>query len=301
MRIYDFLFNRYISEEWAMATNMTYVNSAGQAIMRVDNWSYLAPGQSRNSVRIESNDVFNEGLFILDIEAAPWGCGVWPAWWSVGPNWPAGGEIDILEGVHDNVHNQVTFHTEDTSTAVAQNFTGGISTTDCYAYADSNSGCAVIDPSVASYGTEFNTLGGGVFAMMWLSDGIRVWFFHRSSIPQDIVDSSPKPSTWGTPTTYLGNGCDIPSHFSDHQLVFDITFCGGAGTSYIDSGCPGTCSERVQEPGNFAVSFFSSPVSLFLPPDILPSHRVWIVALSMAYRMHHGRSTMCTSSVVRVF
>lgn len=30
-----------------------------------------------------------------------------------GSNWPWNGEIDILEGVHDNVHNQVTFHTGD--------------------------------------------------------------------------------------------------------------------------------------------------------------------------------------------
>lgn len=57
---------------------------------------------------------------------------MWPAWWTVcvyvlipspivashslhlvsGPNWPQGGEIDIIEGVHDNVHNQVAFHTE---------------------------------------------------------------------------------------------------------------------------------------------------------------------------------------------
>lgn len=47
-------------------------------------------------------------------------------------------------------------------------------TTNCYAYSASNSGCAVVDPSVASYGTQFNVLKGGVYAMMWLDDGIRI-------------------------------------------------------------------------------------------------------------------------------
>lgn len=56
--------------------------------------------------------------------------GVWPAFWtfSATATWPfvccqslvddhelteynQGGEIDIIEGVHDNVHNQVTWHT----------------------------------------------------------------------------------------------------------------------------------------------------------------------------------------------
>jgi len=246
--------------------------------MRVDNWSTLSQGQARNSVRIESQDVFNKGLFILDVEQAPWGCGVWPAWWTVGANWPWGGEIDVLEGVHDNVHNQMTFHTADNCSLVTpnaktptpQNYTGWISTTNCYAYEASNSGCAVIDPSVASYGTQFNVLKGGVFAMMWLDDGIRIWFFHRAAIPSDIQASAPQPATWGTPATFLGNGCDIDSHFKDHQMVFDITFCGDwAGSSYIDSGCPGTCSQRIQQPSNFAnASWTINYVHVFGSPEI---------------------------------
>ena len=49
-------------------------------------------------MRISSQKSYNQGLFIADIYAMPHGCSLWPAWWSVGPNWPNGGEIDILEG-----------------------------------------------------------------------------------------------------------------------------------------------------------------------------------------------------------
>jgi len=38
------------------------------------------------------------------------------------------------------------------------------------------------------------------------------------------------------------------------RLLIDITFCGDwAGNSYATSGCPGTCAERLQDPGNFEV------------------------------------------------
>lgn len=73
--------------------------------------------------------------------------GVWPAFWSLGATvaWPQerlevlfylelhywhtvqGGEIDILEGVHDNVHNQVTWHTLPGCELVdTGNFTGSL-------------------------------------------------------------------------------------------------------------------------------------------------------------------------------
>lgn len=48
------------------------------------------------SVRIQTKQTFNGGLFIADFFSMPHGCSVWPAYWSVGPNWPYDGEIDLI-------------------------------------------------------------------------------------------------------------------------------------------------------------------------------------------------------------
>lgn len=44
------------------------------------------------SVRITSKKTWSSGLFIADFAQVPHGCSVWPAYWSVGPNWPTGGK-----------------------------------------------------------------------------------------------------------------------------------------------------------------------------------------------------------------
>jgi hypothetical protein len=54
------------------------------------------------------------------------------------------------------------------------NFTGEVLTNgDCNSQ-NGLPGCGIIDPSRASYGPEFNNLGGGVFAMMWDVTGVKV-------------------------------------------------------------------------------------------------------------------------------
>lgn len=46
-----------------------------------------------------SSFYFSRSLFVMDAAHVPYGCSVWPAWWSVAENWPSGGEIDTFEGV----------------------------------------------------------------------------------------------------------------------------------------------------------------------------------------------------------
>jgi hypothetical protein len=91
------------------------------------------------------------------------------------------GEIDIIEGVHDNQHNQVAFHTApDCKMDPSANYTGTISDaggyqhTDCNGLINSNAGCGVTEWSRASYGPLFDEQGGGVFAMKWDENGIAV-------------------------------------------------------------------------------------------------------------------------------
>jgi hypothetical protein len=38
--------------------------------------------------------------------------GVWSAYWMTADNWPHGGEIDIIENVHNSLSNQVSWHTD---------------------------------------------------------------------------------------------------------------------------------------------------------------------------------------------
>ncbi|KDQ63731.1 glycoside hydrolase family 16 protein [Jaapia argillacea MUCL 33604] len=251
----------YVNRSDAFDLGLAYVTPQNQVIMKGDNTTWLASGQYRNSVRISSQKQYNTGLFILDADRAPWGCGVWPAFWTVGGGaWPYTGEIDIIEGVHDNQHNQVTWHTgPGCSLTPSSNFTGtsvatnGQPNLDCNGLLDNNAGCGVVEWSRASYGPTFDAQGGGVFAMKWDDQGISVWSFYRAAVPTDIVSGSPDPSTWGKPVATLEPaGCNPITNFVNHSIVFDITFCGDwAGNSYATSGCPGTCADRIMDPSNF--------------------------------------------------
>ena len=92
--------------DWGYVT----INSNNSVKIACDCWS-VSTGSGRGSVRITSYGTWDYGLFIADLEHMPEGCGTWPAWWLVGPDWPNGGEIDIIEGVNNQIYDQSTLHT----------------------------------------------------------------------------------------------------------------------------------------------------------------------------------------------
>ncbi len=139
-------------------------------------------------------------------------------------------------------------------------FMGNVLSTVCDSSSGDNTGCAFADAEPSSYGLGFNKAGGGVFAHLWNKDGIKIWHFERSSIPQDILSGNPDPSTWSIPVAFWANiDCDMSSHFIDHSLVIDTTLCGdwaGNANVYGNSGCPGTCADAVSKASNFESAFF---------------------------------------------
>jgi len=254
----------FLNDKDAFSSGLALVQDDNTTVLAVDDTTVLPVGANRNSLRITSKKSYTGGLFIADFFAMPHGCSVWPAWWSVGPNWPNQGEIDVVEGVNNQATNQMTLHTSegcnldrqtspDPKLQVNIATTGQILSSQCAFINGNNDGCAFSDTNTTSHGKGFNLIAGGVFAHLWEDDSIKVWHFPRGEIPPDIDAKNPNPSSWPTPAAvFTSASCDIKDRFSDHQLVIDTTICGDfAGSQYPNSGCPGTCAQAVADPKNF--------------------------------------------------
>ncbi len=211
----------YQTREQAASENLTFVNSAGNVIMKVDNTTNGAndPTFGRPSIKIMSNATIPAGsLVIMDAVHMPFGVSTkFPHFIThfTKPSYlkvlrvagllDAGTELglttaklDIVENVNLAANNRYTLHTLDGCTHPTADASSGIETgivesTDCFNATNGDEGCIVQDPSTASYGAGFAQNGGGVFAMLWDDTGIKIWFFNRSSIPSDVPTANPNP------------------------------------------------------------------------------------------------------------
>ncbi|KAJ1311528.1 hypothetical protein OPQ81_010012 [Rhizoctonia solani] len=239
----------YQTLEGSASAGLHEINSDGNAIMRVETTQQVSG--NRKSVRLHSRTTYNGALVILDAVHMPYGCGTWPAFWSNGPNWPNGGEIDIVEGVNDYQTNQASLHTKSGCTIPEQYGSSGTlaASLNCAAGETGNQGCGQLNSKPNNYGKAFNDNGGGVYAMKWDKSGISVYFFPRDEIPSDINNEAPRPNTWGTPVgNWPAQNCDPFEFMADHIMIFDTTLCGDwAGNAWQSSGIAGqtqTCAAK---------------------------------------------------------
>ncbi|KAF2032169.1 endo-1,3(4)-beta-glucanase-like protein [Setomelanomma holmii] len=257
-------FVEYVNDQQAQQLGLLKTQN-NQVYMGVDTTSYLDPnGSGRKSVRLQSKTAYNKALVIADFAHVPGSsCGSWPAYWMVGGNWPSQGELDIYEGVHLNTYDQITLHTS--PGCVPSVGSGGetgsrVANADCGAGGGFN-GCGVMSNQPTSYGTAFNANGGGVYASLWTSSGIKVWYFATRDVPANIRSGNPDPSSWGTPSANFGGGCDYDARFRDMNIIFDITFCGDwAGGVWGSTSCAQTnpsCNAYVaSQPQSFVDTYW---------------------------------------------
>nr|XP_019008226.1 uncharacterized protein I206_06781 [Kwoniella pini CBS 10737]OCF47007.1 hypothetical protein I206_06781 [Kwoniella pini CBS 10737] len=229
---------------WATAqnTSLLYVNDAGRAVLKVDNTTLVPYNEKRYAPKLFSKNTYGPGtVFVMDAVHVPFGCSVWGAFWTQGENWPAGGEIDIFEGINLRKENMMALHTSGGICTISNSssMTGRIDATNCDQSANSGSGCTVYDQNDNSYGEAFAKDGGGVFITEWTNEAIRIWFFSRSNVPSSVTSTANTfdTSSLGTPTAEYSNAsCDLATLFEP----INIALCGDfAGlTSLLEQTCP---------------------------------------------------------------
>lgn len=263
------------------------VNGSDSVYLGVDFQQTTSIG--RQSVRVQSRQAWTHGLLIADVASMPAGCGTWPALWMLSHSavWPGNssniggyGEIDIIEGVNNQLSNAMTLHTSSgcTLTNDSSLYTGTMATSNCDVKAPNqadNAGCSIVAPvnstftqgnqscTHSTYGTEFNKQGGGVYAMVWTSESLSFYFYPRDYIPTDISAGHPDPSSWSQQPLARLQGCDFDQHLSNLSIIINISLCGQfAGSLYATDGCAAetgtsTCDSYVGEnPGAFSEAYW---------------------------------------------
>ncbi|KIR37652.1 hypothetical protein I307_05801 [Cryptococcus deuterogattii 99/473] len=221
--------------ETAANTSLLYTTSAGTTILKVDNTTFVPYLEKRYAPKLLSKSAYDLGtVWVMDAVHMPYGCSVWPAFWTQGPSWPAGGEIDIIEGINLQPTNMIALHTSGNTsctipTTFTPSFSGRVSYPNCDNSQNFGSGCTVYDPNPNSYGQAFAEAGGGVFVAEFAEDGIRVWFMTRSAIPSTVRVNATQidTSTLGIPVAeYPSSSCDITNLFGPQTLTINIALCG---------------------------------------------------------------------------
>jgi len=264
----------FVSQATAESAGLASVNSNGQVILKVDNTTSGVgdPTFGRNTTYLESNDLMEIGsLLIFDVNHIPFGCSVWPSLFTQGQNWPAQGEIDIIENVNLATQNRFSLHVGDDNcnqpTSVGSNQTGTISTatgdiSNCTVVPSTGTntvGCVVTENKPNSFGSGFASQGGGVFGMLWDSDGVAMWYFPRGSVPSDISisNASPDPTTWGEASAwYPASSCNPSTAFGPQIITIYTDICGafaGDASTFAQtcSQVAPNCTSLVADPSNY--------------------------------------------------
>jgi len=236
-------FVNYLDQATAVSHGLVAVQDDHHVRLGADSSTILSTNDiGRPSVMLTSKESFTHGLFIADFDHMPASsCGSWPSFWAFNQDtkaWPNGGEIGIVEGANNAIRNLYSAHTGPGCTVPESGYLGVQNSEQCVSQ-DGQAGCSYASPTrdPTSYGDAFNAADGGVYALEWDEEFLKMWHFPRAGIPADIQVGRPQPSGWGLPhALFGGSGCDADTHFFNMSLVLNINFCGNyAGSLWRDS------------------------------------------------------------------
>ncbi|CAD7947837.1 unnamed protein product [Amoebophrya sp. A120] len=296
---------------------------------------------NRPSIRMNTaqDKAFGPGsLFVVDVEKVPVGPGTWPAYWTTAanpnPQWPHGGEIDMMEHIQgpDVFNNMLsTLHT--IPGCKMSQVPGITSGGDCGIAG--NAGCGVAPVSVPN-GKRLNDAKGGIHVMAWTPRGddeaIKMWWISREKADEilqqggDHIFDDPRfwdqytqdESTAGPYVTFpIGpnSTCPAEKYFSAQQFIIDTTFCGDwAGATF--PGGSQKCVETVQDEKygtdwgvgdkqDLSRSFVFRSIKIFTASPTRTTNAVAEALLSSPTRMSHDvaeqtKSSLYTDKVPRV-
>ncbi|KAG8743423.1 hypothetical protein FRC10_012088 [Ceratobasidium sp. 414] len=221
----------YVDMNTAIAHNLTQA-TRDSFIMRADSTNVLDPsGPGRESIRLQSKKQWTTAVSVFNLNHMPVGCGTWPAYWMTQHvGWPKNGEIDVLEGVNDQIPNRSALHTIDGCTiAPSRPMTGTVVSTNCSHSHNYNEGCAVTWDRQDSYAKPLNAIGGGWFVTERTDARISIWFWgrHDTNVPASVKYGSGTICTkdFGTPVAVWESSstCDFPTVFGEHNIIINLT------------------------------------------------------------------------------
>ena len=261
--------SEYLNRSAAFEHNVVEAHDT-HAVLRVGRRGRKA--FTRQTVRVTTNKSWMYGLFAMQFSHTPFGCGVWPAFWTNAKSghWPDGGEVDMLEYPNNNVAAAISFHTskarckldadvvEECSLGNHQLMTGYRSIgLDCETdYLAGKMGCGPVSPRAFRSGVEWAD-SPGVIAMEWTPEHIKVFYFPQDEIPRDLSAEAPDPDSWDDYITgYFPFGAseranpgscpDYTRLLEPQTLVLNIALCGEWAGGDFNGQCLADITPRVK-------------------------------------------------------
>lgn len=235
----------------------TYDSHAILRTGRLSTYTY-----KRTTGKIGTKKAWKYFLATMRFSHVPWGCGVWPAFFSLGQgaDWPEGGEMDILEYVNDNGPAMTSFHTskECKLDEIEVNKykpmkdenrkqNGGVNY-NCltkYCATCKSLGCAPNARPILN-GQQW-AKRPGVIAMERTPAFAKIFFIPEWELPNTLTEDKPDPENWDQwLISYYpfadSPGCpDAENIMAPQQLILNIGFCGDWASKVWGSG--GNCRQ----------------------------------------------------------